>query len=286
MGDERVTEAPPDGEVLRRERLRRRLSLIDVGQRTKIHPRLLEAMENGDDRSLPAPVFAVGLMTTYARFLGVDPAPIVQAYRSRVAVAQKLPRTYRVPRGIQLPGLALPSAVVGVAVALALYLYQQYAAYVTGAAFVHAPPMTSAMVIPPTPRARADLPLLPPTPTSRPTPVVTPTAVQRQTSSLPPIPPIPTPVATPPPTATPTVLRAVKIDAKATARVWVQVQADDRVIFSGILMAGDTRAWTAKQKLMVWAGNGGSVIVTFDGKPLGPIGRPGEVVKVTWTASP
>lgn len=286
MRDDRIMDAPGDGELLRRERLRRRLSLIDVGQRTRIHPRLLEAMENGDDRSLPAPVFAVGLMTTYARFLGVDPAPVVQAYRSRVAIAQKLPRTYRVPRGIQLPGLALPSAVVGVAAALAFYLYQQYAAYVTGAAFLHAPPMTASMVIPPTPRAEADLPLLPPTATPPPTAVATPTPVQRQTSSLPPIPSIPTPVATPKPTATATVLREVKIDAKATARVWVQVQADDRVIFSGILMAGNTRTWTAKQKLMIWAGNGGSVIATFDGKLLGPIGRPGEVVKVTWTALP
>src|SRR6266516_7581791 len=57
----------PPGDVLRRERLRRRLSLIEVGQRTRIHPRLLDAIERDDVHGLPAPVFTVGLITSYAR---------------------------------------------------------------------------------------------------------------------------------------------------------------------------------------------------------------------------
>lgn len=291
MGEERAV-APPIGEVLRRERLRRRLSLIEVGEQTRIHPRLLEAMENDDDRSLPAPVFAAGLITAYARFLRLDPAPIVAMYRARSIRSESTARrgARRGSRPFQLPGLVLPVLLVGLALGLGAYLYQQYATYVTDAELLRARPLAQAASIPPTPRAEADLVFATPTPTMSPTPVPTirpatpvkPAAVIAST----PIPLLPTATPPAPPTPTATAPREVKIEARASARVWVQVYADDKVVFSGILNAGDTRTWVARQSLLIWAGNGGSVEVTFNGKPLGPIGRPGEVVKVTWTTPP
>lgn len=279
-------EAPSGGELLRLERLRRRLSLLDVGQQTRIHPRLLEAIESNDDRSLPAPVNTVGLIATYARFLGVDPTPVVSAYRERTSHKGASPRPEglrRPSRGVGVPAIAFPVIVAGLVVGLALYLYQQYATYVADATLLRARPLAG-VVLPPTPRSESDLPVVSPTATSIPTPVAT--AVLAVTAISGPAAPTPTP-APPPPTAVPTATpnRDVHIDAKATGRVWVQVEADDKVIFSGILNPGDLKSWTAKQKLMVWAGNAANVTVIFNGKSLGPLGRPGEVLKVTWTAS-
>lgn len=288
MGDERA--GGPIGEILRQERLSRRLSLIDVGLQTKINPRLLEAIENDDDRSLPAPVFTAGLIASYARFLHLNPEPLVAAYRARSAHREPSPR--RGPRGYQntfrLPRLTIPAVAIVLVVALAGYLYQQYATYVSDNALLVPRPLALAAVLPPTPRSATD-PLL-----ETPTPIVVPTATPQPTTvpaaptgpANTPRPVSPTATPPPPPTATPTPRKEVDINAKATARVWVQVEADDKVIFSGILNSGDTQTWTAKEKLLIWAGNAGSIEVTFNGKPLGTLGRPGEVVKVTWTAPP
>jgi len=84
---------------------------------------------------------------------------------------------------------------------------------------------------------------------------------------------------------TPAVARGVAINTKISDRVWLQVEADGQVIFSGILIPGDQRLWSASDHLMIWSGNAGAVDVTYNGKPLGKLGSPGEVVKVTWTAT-
>ena len=49
--------------------------------------------------------------------------------------------------------------------------------------------------------------------------------------------------------------------------------------------AGEKRTWTAADKLLLWSGNAGNVSVIFNGKSLGRLGAPGEVVKVTWVAT-
>jgi hypothetical protein len=68
-------------------------------------------------------------------------------------------------------------------------------------------------------------------------------------------------------------------------RVWVQVESDGQVIFSGILNSGDIRRWTASRQLMLWTGDAANVQVTYNGKSLGRLGSPGQVLKVTWTAT-
>jgi hypothetical protein len=65
----------------------------------------------------------------------------------------------------------------------------------------------------------------------------------------------------------------------------MQVETDGNVVFSGTLNAGERRTWNATGKLFLWSGNAGNVDVTYNGKALGRLGAPGEVVKVTWTAT-
>ena len=83
----------------------------------------------------------------------------------------------------------------------------------------------------------------------------------------------------------PTIVRGVRIDVLTSGRVWLQVEADGTVSFSGIVNAGEKRTWTAADKLLLWSGNAGNVSVIFNGKSLGRLGAPGEVVKVTWVAT-
>lgn len=275
-----------EGEALRRERIRRRLTVAQSAAASLIRPRLIEAIEEGALDRLPSAVFAQGLVQTYARFLGVDPAPYLDAYqRAAVVPAQAAVRPespsirYRTER---LPGFLVPAIIACLLLALGGYLYQQYAAFVAGAGLAEARPPDSARYIP-TP--------LPPSPTAPTLAAAQPATTLTPPAATPPAAPVaqpatPTPMPTPPPVPTPTVPREIKIEAQFSGRVWTQVEADGTIVFSGIQNTGDKKTWIAKERLMLWAGNAGDVSVIYNGKSIGKLGAPGEVLKITWTANP
>jgi len=60
------------GRQLKEERLRQGLDLTVVMEKTKISRVSLEAIEEGNERALPHPVYAKGFVKNYARFLGLD----------------------------------------------------------------------------------------------------------------------------------------------------------------------------------------------------------------------
>jgi cytoskeleton protein RodZ len=70
---------PPDsfGTVLQSRRVERGLTLIQAAAATHVRVAHLDAIETGHFELLPAPVYARGYVRTYARYLGVDPEPLV-----------------------------------------------------------------------------------------------------------------------------------------------------------------------------------------------------------------
>ncbi len=64
------------GSYLKKEREKQKLSLEDMASRTKIHIQKLRAIEAGDREVLPAEVFYVGLVKSYARELKLDPEKV------------------------------------------------------------------------------------------------------------------------------------------------------------------------------------------------------------------
>lgn len=60
------------GTLLKEERIRQGLELSEVMEKTKISRVSLEAIEEGNVRALPHPVYAKGFVKNYARFLGLD----------------------------------------------------------------------------------------------------------------------------------------------------------------------------------------------------------------------
>jgi cytoskeleton protein RodZ len=63
--------------VLRRAREARGQSIADVVQVIRFSPRQIEALERDDYASLPGATVARGLVRNYARFLKLDPAPLL-----------------------------------------------------------------------------------------------------------------------------------------------------------------------------------------------------------------
>lgn len=70
------------GDTLRERRNHLGLSLAQVEDATKIRARILQALEEGDHSNLPNPGYVRGFVSSYARFLELDPQPLLQMYKA------------------------------------------------------------------------------------------------------------------------------------------------------------------------------------------------------------
>jgi len=66
--------------VLRQARLEKQLSLRDISEITKIQPRYLEALENGDFSVFAGEVYLKGALKNFAATVGLDPAEVMALY--------------------------------------------------------------------------------------------------------------------------------------------------------------------------------------------------------------
>ncbi len=60
------------GELLKSEREKKGLSLHEIGMSLKINPKILKAIEDGDQANLPAKTFLRGFVKSYAQYLRLD----------------------------------------------------------------------------------------------------------------------------------------------------------------------------------------------------------------------
>ena len=87
-GSADIDEGPPGvGQDLRRERQRRTKSLLDVSSALKILPDYLTAIETGRFEDLPARVYAVGYVRSYAAYLGLDAASLAARFKTELTTA-------------------------------------------------------------------------------------------------------------------------------------------------------------------------------------------------------
>lgn len=70
---------PSAGTQLRAAREARELSIADVAYALKLNPRQVDALEADRFDLLPGPAFARGFLKNYARFLELDPQPLLEA---------------------------------------------------------------------------------------------------------------------------------------------------------------------------------------------------------------
>ncbi|MFP3186064.1 MAG: helix-turn-helix transcriptional regulator, partial [Paraburkholderia sp.] len=71
-------------------------SIDDVSARLKVSSAKLRALEAGDISQLPDTTFALGVVRSYAKMLGADPAPFTQALRRE--------------KGVPEPDLSMPAS--------------------------------------------------------------------------------------------------------------------------------------------------------------------------------
>lgn len=212
------------GSELREARERRGLSLEEAARATRIRRAVLEALEAEDLARLPPLVYTQGLLRMYARYLELDPEPLVERFaptsagRARKREATPVPSLEPLPserRGIPLRGGFLLTLLLSLGLVWA-YVQLVMAGRIgngeDGGPLFLAVPTPTPMVTEGPPASPAPTPVSGtprPTPTPSPTPSVTPT---------------PSPSPSPSPTPTPAVAM-VRVVGRSLADAQAQLQA-------------------------------------------------------------
>lgn len=240
------------GEELRTERLRQRLSLEDIAQRTRISLRSLESIEADAFERLPGLIFARNFVRLYAIDLKIDPEALL-ARMPRVDIeAAPLPnppvtrgRTKWDPRLTAALASVLWIVTASGAGAGAWYYVNRHAHFSVASA--PAPKPVAAAVAPAT-----NL-------------IQTADAQNPDSQSF-------------------DKNRPVQVVITAREATWVQVSADGQTAFVGTLHPNDTRSVAADALVKILTGNAGGLVISLNGKPLEPIGPNGQVRTVSLTA--
>ncbi|MGH2350081.1 MAG: helix-turn-helix domain-containing protein [Chloroflexota bacterium] len=264
-----VPPATP-GERLRAARIRRKISLTEAEQATRIRARYLQALEDDEYAALPSGVYSRGFLRNYAIFLGIPPDEVMPGVperrrRDRRAGVRSVARPMRVstPRSIWLIAAGGAGGLMLLAL-IWLGLSAPDAGTTANPGGSGQPETAGSAATPGTGSAGAagatpgadSLVTLPPLATAGPTAAPTRTGL-----------PTPSPGTT---------SRTVDVELRTTARAWVRATVDGEVVLEETLPAGQTQRWSGQQSVILRVGNGAGVDVTANGQHIGALGASGE----------
>ncbi|HEY8481137.1 MAG TPA: RodZ domain-containing protein [Spirillospora sp.] len=239
------------GETLARERERAGLSVTQVSLQTRIRETVIRGIEADDFSYCGGNFYARGHIRSICRVIGIDAEPLIaefdathggapQPVSAVTAFEPEQPVAFRERRA--------PNWSAAMAVALAfVVIYGVFQVISQG----DDGERRTAQQVAGTPSPSA--------------PVASPPADSSPSDKGGPV------------AAAPRTKVEVQVEAKRTT--WLNAQDEKgRTLFSGMLRKGDVKEWTAKKKIRLVIGVGGSVELTVNGKELGSPGR-GEGVQ-------
>jgi cytoskeletal protein RodZ len=130
-----VTEREPTrlGTVLRTAREAKFIDLARVERDTKIRVRYLAALERGDYRDLPEPIYTRGFLRNYGLYLGLDPEYLVDLYRLESGAGVERPSMPVARRSVAArQGRSLVFSSGAIAAAILTVLVVAFVAYLVG----------------------------------------------------------------------------------------------------------------------------------------------------------
>jgi cytoskeleton protein RodZ len=240
------------GERIRAARESRGLSLSDVGEQIRIRSVYLAAIEEENWSAIGAPVYIRGFLRTYARFLGIDPEEAVAEFnRTQPQTAGPHGAAARdsaavEPSAARRSGLLIWTAGLVAVLLIAFVVYNELTMRRSETSANAGPAGGALESAAPSPQASA-------------------------TAS---------PAATP--QITPVVGGANSLALVLSAPSWLRVTVDGSVSMEGTFPAGTSKTFHGKNAL-VRIGNAGGVEIYVDGKDVGKLGKPGDVVDHTFT---
>jgi cytoskeletal protein RodZ len=284
-------------------------SLEEIAAKTYIPLRLLKALEAGQEKPLPEPVFIQGFIRRYADALGLDGIDLSQKFPVHVTPLPMAPAataTSREPRmrntvessyaPVQVeeyepprrsPTAARSTSFLPYLAAAGLLVLGGIALGVVRSISQRSDVVPqSSVVLPkqPVPTVESS-PAAPQIASPSPKPLVSPSAVVRAAS---PSPVAASPAASPAVSASPTGSNAttnapVSVAVSLTGESWVQVMVDGEIKAEGILPKGTRQNWAGQREITIVAGNAGAVSVAQNGGAAKAMGSAGDVAEVRFT---
>ncbi len=230
------------GSILKDARNKKSISLEDVHSHTKIHPRVLQILEEDRFEKLPSPLFVKSFLKNYAAFLELNPAELVQMYETldtkKSAEQQIFIRPQETPKTVFRLNASVWIAlgVVGALIAVAWIIFY---------------PKKMSVETQPERAVVAQR--------IQPAPLETKTEWLRSVSMG----------------NYPKIRGSVPLElqVKATEDVWMQVTCDGKVLFKNVLKRGASETWSAEKSIEIWTGNSSNMKVYINRTPLGSVGR-------------
>ncbi len=79
------------GQILYAARTKKKVTASEAAKGTRIKIQHIQAMEQNDFSSIPAPAYAKGFIKIYSEYLGIDPAPLINEYMEKHAPSERAP---------------------------------------------------------------------------------------------------------------------------------------------------------------------------------------------------
>ena len=266
------------GELLKRERELREVTLNEVTVATRIPPRFLEAFEREDWETLPGGVFNRGFVRAIARYLGLDEENLLSEYD--LAYGEQRPAT----AGVAEDPIPTPPkwALAGFAIAILLLLVGAVWGSVYGWHRYVAHRAAKRAVLTASSSAASVPPSQVPSPgtVSAAGPNAASPAPQSLSANAADPPPNSSPAnsASDPHSANP---QRLDLAVSTSGQTRVRVVADGRVVLDSRLPAGEKRRLFAKSQFVVSAAHPAVVLLELNGQampPLTSVGASGTMV--------
>lgn len=259
---------------LRAAREARGFSLEDVFAATRVSMINLTALEGWDFDRLPPPVYTRNFIRKYAQAIGIDEKPILNHYERHL-------EEIKPPRD-QTEG-AKPHRKTGwrylflfvsliLAIAAGILAYTLYPQDPSGR---HLPQAQSVESTPPA-EAEPASPLKPSTlPEARPRSGPPPDAptTTAETASIPDL-----RVPTPPPSSDNVTVKPLHLIIEAREHTWVKITQDRHSSTEALLKPGEKIERRASEFFQLDIGNAAGIDLTFQGNPMGSLGKRGQVI--------
>ncbi|MFN2462376.1 MAG: helix-turn-helix domain-containing protein [Candidatus Dormibacteria bacterium] len=225
------------GSKLKQAREGRQLSLREIEWATKIRAEFLQALEEERFDVLPSSTHARGFLRSYARYLELDPEPLVEEYNAGTAreIVSTRPAVQARRRDVTVtPGMIVGAALLILIGIFGFYLKTQFDKY-------HAS------------RAADTLP----SPGLRLSELPSPTA-------------FPTPTLSPSPSAVPA---GVAVVVRLDADTWLQVDVDGKTEpqTGKTFPAGTSLTFNGSQSVKIVSGKASHTFVAVNGRPENPM---------------
>ncbi len=256
------------GSLLKETRQAKNISLEGASKNTRIHVSILKSMESDDFKSL-GEVYAKSFLKLYAEYLSLDKEDILRRFQQvstsgASAGAEKKTGILRDQRPLggrrfqakylikvieALKKINLKFVVILILVLIVVLGFAQFIKH--RRVFLEGPKKIEARGIPVKKSLSAIKPFLSKEVSKE--KISPPTTLQHE--------------------------EKIVLVVRTKEKSWLQVKVDGKVVFQSVLAKGTAESWEAMEKIELWLGNAGAVQLELNGKLLGRIGRPGQVLK-------